>query len=85
MTEENGQRIIEYEDDISVNEEILISGREGLKRKKEKLEAAKIDGSLTKESIARRSSVIERIEKRLNKIEREIESKKEAIKKLKGA
>jgi chromosome segregation ATPase len=85
LTEENRQKIMEFEDDISVNEEILISGREGLKRKKEKLEAAKIDGSLTKESIARRSSVIERIEKRLNKIEREIESKKEAIKKLKGA
>lgn len=85
LTEENRQKIMEFEDDISVNEEILISGREGLKRKKEKLEAAKVDGSLTKESIARRSSVIERIEKRLNKIEREIESKKEAIKKLKGA
>ncbi len=85
LTEENKQKIMEFEDDISVNEEILISGREGLKRKKEKLEAAKVDGSLTKESIARRSSVIERIEKRLNKIEREIESKKEAIKKLKGA
>ncbi len=85
LIEENRQKIMEFEDDISVNEEILISGREGLKRKKEKLEAAKVDGSLTKESIARRSSVIERIEKRLNKIEREIESKKEAIKKLKGA
>lgn len=85
LTEENRQKIMEFEDDISVNEEILTSGREGLKRKKEKLEAAKVDGSLTKESIARRSSVIERIEKRLNKIEREIESKKEAIKKLKGA
>jgi chromosome segregation ATPase len=85
LTEENRQKIMEYEDDISVNEEMLISGREGLKRKKEKLEAAKNDGSLTKESIARRSSVIERIEKRLNKIEREIETKKEAIKKLKGA
>ncbi|AUC13762.1 hypothetical protein BTO06_00745 [Tenacibaculum sp. SZ-18] len=85
LTKENRQKIIDFEDDISVNEEILVSGREGLKRNKEKLETAKFEGSLTKESIERRYSVIKRIEKRLNKIEREIEIKKEAIRKLKGA
>ena len=85
LTEENRKKIMEYEDDISVNEEMLLSGREGLNREKEKLEAAKKEGSLDEEAIARKTSVIERIEKRLNKIEREIETKKEAIKKLKGA
>ena len=78
-------KIMEVEDDISVNEEMLISGRQGLKKKKDQLEAAKKNGGLTAEDIQRKESIINRVESRLNKLESEIKVKKAELSKLKAA
>lgn len=78
------QKIINgYEDDISVDEEILISGKEGLVRSKERLEIAKADSASTPEDIARKESIVKRVEERLAKLEAGIEEKKMKIKSLK--
>ncbi|WP_143569761.1 coiled-coil domain-containing protein [Tenacibaculum agarivorans] len=83
ISEEKRIKMMEYEDDISVNEEMLTSGREGVQKKKTELETAKKEGKLTEEDIARKESIINRIEKRLNTLESEIKSKKEELQKLK--
>lgn len=79
------RKIMEYEDDISVNEEMLISGKEGLNRKKNQLEKAKEEGALTTEDVTRKMSIIKRIEKRLNTLQSEINTKKEAMNALKAS
>ncbi len=79
------RKIMEYEDDISVNEEMLISGKEGLNRKKNQLEKAKQEGALTTEDVTRKMSIIKRIEKRLNTLQSEINTKKEAMNALKAS
>ncbi|WP_299678916.1 hypothetical protein [uncultured Tenacibaculum sp.] len=85
ISKEKRMKIMEVEDDISVNEEMLISGRQGLKKKKDQLEAAKKEGALTAEDIQRKEAIISRVEKRLNKLENEIKEKKEKLSKLKAA
>ncbi|WP_442267683.1 hypothetical protein ACSIGC_08445 [Tenacibaculum sp. ZS6-P6] len=85
ISKEKRMKIMEVEDDISVNEEMLISGRQGLKKKKDQLEAAKKEGALTAEDIQRKEAIISRVEKRLNKLENEIKVKKEKLNKLKTA
>ena len=85
ISKEKRMKIMEVEDDISVNEEMLISGRQGLKKKKDQLEAAKKNGGLTAEDIQRKESIINRVESRLNKLESEIKVKKAELSKLKAA
>ncbi|SNR14368.1 hypothetical protein [Tenacibaculum jejuense] len=85
ISKEKRMKIMEVEDDISVNEEMLISGRQGLKKKKDQLETAKKEGALTAEDIQRKEAIISRVEKRLNKLENEIKIKKEELSKLKAA
>ncbi len=85
ISKEKRMKIMEVEDDISVNEEMLISGREGVEKKKSQLATAKKAGDLTVEDVKRKESIISRIEKRLNTLEKEINVKKEELKKLKAS
>ncbi|QXP72438.1 hypothetical protein H0I31_01680 [Tenacibaculum sp. AHE15PA] len=84
IVKEKGTLISDYEDDISINEEILTSGKEGLARMNAKLEKAKKDPSTSKESIARKEAIIVKIKDRLIKIQEEINAKKLELNKLKG-
>ncbi len=84
IVKEKSTLISDFEDDISINEEILTSGREGLARMTAKLEKAKKDPSTSKESIARKEAIIVKIKDRLIKIQEEINAKKLELNKLKG-
>ena len=77
---EKQKKINNIEDDIFVSQEILISGQEGLVRSKERLEKAKTDGVSTPEDIARKASIVDRVEIRLKTIEMEIKEKRDLIK-----
>ncbi len=83
IVKEKTTLISDYEDDISINEEILLSGIEGLNRMKSKLETAKKDSTTSKESIQRKQAIIVKIEARLAKIRGDINAKKIELEKLK--
>lgn len=81
-TKERNQKIAEYEDEISINQEMLESGKEGLIKMKEKFSSAKEKGVLSEEVIERRTSLIAKLETKLKNLEKEIQTKQEAIKML---
>lgn len=83
IVKEKTTLISDYEDDISINEEILLSGIEGLNKMKSKLETAKKDSTTSKESIQRKQAIIVKIEARLAKIRGDINAKKIELEKLK--
>jgi vacuolar-type H+-ATPase subunit H len=83
IVKEKTTLISDYEDDISINEEILLSGIEGLNKMKSKLETAKKDSTTSKESIQRKQAIIIKIEARLAKIRGDINAKKIELEKLK--
>ncbi|WP_233883517.1 hypothetical protein [Tenacibaculum piscium] len=83
IIKEKGTLISDYEDAISINQEILISGKEGLARMKTKLKNAKLDPTTSKESITRKEAIIIKIEERLNNIQAEITAKELELAKLK--
>ncbi|WP_233901576.1 hypothetical protein, partial [Tenacibaculum piscium] len=83
IIKEKGTLISDYEDAISINQEILISGKEGLSRMKTKLKNAKLDPTTSKESITRKEAIIIKIEERLNNIQAEITAKELELAKLK--
>lgn len=83
IVKEKSTLISDFEDDISINEEILLSGLEGLNRIKAKLETAKKDPTTSKESIKRKEAIIVKIETRLAKIREDISLKKQELSKLK--
>lgn len=74
-------RISVIEDDMIVNQEMLASGLDGLKRSKERLEKAKADGA-SKEAIARKEAIIKRLQERLDNFQSDIDKQKEAISKI---
>ncbi|WNW02889.1 hypothetical protein RRF68_05685 [Tenacibaculum sp. HL-MS23] len=84
IVKEKSTLISDFEDDISINEEILTSGKEGLARMNAKLEKAKKDPSTSNESISRKEAIIVKIKDRLIKIQEEINAKKLELNKLKG-
>lgn len=84
LSEEVKQKILEYEDEISMSSEMLASGREDLNKMKEKVDTAAKEGTLSKVGLKRRRSIIRKMGKRLNKIEKKIQKKKEEIQKLRG-
>lgn len=83
IVKEKTTLISDLEDDISINEEILLSGIQGLNKMKAKLDTAKQDATTSQESLKRKEAIIVKIESRLAKIRGDINAKKIELEKLK--
>jgi len=83
LSKETLKIIKEKEQKIRVNEEMLISGVEGLQKSKSKLERLKKNNKITPEELAKKERILTSIEQRLNHLDLDIKNQKEKLNEFK--